>query len=184
MSKVCLNIPIYEKIGLTSNSILEQCMDLYRQGAIAPITPMTTFDAIQIGDGFKFLQKGQHIGKIVASMPRDPQELGVTAVKQELRLRSEVSYLLVGGLGGLGKSIATWMVEHGARYLLFLSRSAGKSDTDQSFLNELRAQGCSAQAICGSVTCLEDVERAIKSAVVPVAGVMHMSMVLRVREWI
>ncbi len=158
-------------------------MDLYRQGAIAPIAPITTFDAIQIGDGFKFLQKGQHIGKIVASMPQDPQELGVTAVKQELRLRPEASYLLVGGLGGLGKSIATWMVEHGARYLVFLSRSAGKSDTDHSFLNELRTQGCSAQVICGSVTCLEDVEKAVNGAVVPLAGVMHLSMVLEVRDW-
>lgn len=166
--------------ALTANSLLEECMEYYRQGAIAPIKPMKVFDARQIVDAFKYMQKGQHIGKIVVTMPKNPQELSVTAVKHKLHLRPEASYLLVGGLGGLGRAISTWMVERGARNLVFLSRSAGKSDGDQNFFRELKVQGCTVQAFSGSISCLDDVKNAVQSAAAPIAGVMHMSMVLRV----
>ena len=162
--------------------LLEQCMEFYRQGSIGPIKPMKFFHAAHIIDAFKYMQKGQHIGKIVVTMPKDPQELDMTAVQQELRLRPDASYLLVGGLGGLGRAISTWMVERGARHLLYLSRSAGKSDSDQAFFRELEAQGCAVQAICGDVTDAEEVKRAVQDASAPIAGIMHMSMVLRVRR--
>ncbi len=31
------------------------------------------------------------------------------------RLAPDASYLIVGGLGGLGRSVAHWMVDHGAK---------------------------------------------------------------------
>lgn len=162
-------------------SLLEQCMDLYSQGKIAPIKPINIFESAQLVDAFKYMQKGQHMGKIVVTMPGNREELSMTATKQELRLRSEASYLLVGGLGGLGRAVATWMVEHGARHLIFLSRSAGISDQDDNFFNELHVQGCSVQACRGSVTEIDEVRSAIDNAVAPIAGVMHMSMVIKVR---
>ncbi|KAL8697590.1 MAG: hypothetical protein Q9201_007051 [Fulgogasparrea decipioides] len=162
--------------------LLDQCVEFYRQGAIGPIKPMKVFNATNIVEAFKYMQKAQHIGKIVVTMPKDPHDLSVTAVKQDLHLDPGASYLLVGGLGGLGKAISTWMVERGARNLIFLSRSAGKSQGDRRFFRELEAQACSVQAVCGSVHHLEDVERTVKSAVAPIAGVMHMSMVLKDRN--
>lgn len=142
---------------------------------------MKVCEATRIVDALKYMQKGQHIGKIVVTMPKNPRELSVTPTKQELHLRLEASYLLVGGLGGLGRAISTWMVERGARNLIFLSRSAGRSDGDQQFFQELEVQGCSVQAFCGSVSCLEDVKQAVEDAAAPVAGVMHLSMVLKAR---
>lgn len=32
-------------------------------------------------------------------------------------------YVLVGGMGGFGRSIATWIVQKGAKKLAFISRS-------------------------------------------------------------
>lgn len=155
-------------------------MDYYRQEAIRPIKPMTVFDSTQTLDAFRQMQKGQHIGKIVVTMPKNPDELEVTTIKQDLNLRGEASYLLVGGLGGLGRPISTWMVERGARNLIYLSRSAGKSDEDQAFARELETQGCSVQFFSGSVCSLDDVKRVVENAAAPVAGIMHLSMVLRV----
>ena len=157
-------------------------MQYYRQGTIQPIKPMKIFEATQIVDAFRYMQKGQHIGKIVVTMPDDPGKLEVTAVKKKLALRSGSSYLLVGGLGGLGRAISTWMVEQGARSLIYLSRSAGKSQEDQFFFRELEVQGCLVQCFSGSVTNLEDVKHAVENAAMPIAGVMQMSMVLRVES--
>ena len=163
------------------SSLLEQCMELFQKGAIGPIKPMEVFGATQILEAFKFMQKGQHIGKIVVTMPENPQDLEVTAVEQDLVLRPNMSYLLVGGLGGLGRAISTWMVEHGARNIIYLSRSAGQSDKDQTFFRELEMQGCSVQCFPGSVSSLDNVKHAVENAAAPIAGVMHMSMVLKVR---
>lgn len=160
--------------------LLTQCLEYYREKAVEPIKPMKVFDATQIVDAFRYMQKGQHIGKIVVAMPEDPKELEVTAVEQELVLRPDASYLLVGGLGGLGRAISTWMVEHGARNIIYLSRSAGKV-YHKAFFRELETQGCSVQAFPGSVSDLDDVKSAVRNSAAPIAGVMHMSMVLRDR---
>lgn len=157
-------------------------MEFYRKGVIEPIKPMKVFEATQMLDAFRYMQKGQHIGKIVVAMPEDRKGLEVTPVEQELVLRPEASYLLVGGLGGLGRAISTWLVEHRARNIIYLSRSAGESEQDKAFFRELETQGCSVQAFPGSVSNLDDVKSVVKNAAAPIAGVMHMPMILRVRS--
>ncbi|KAH8585457.1 KR domain-containing protein [Bisporella sp. PMI_857] len=93
--------------------------------------------------------------------------------------RSDACYLLVGGLGGLGRSISTWMVENGARNILFLSRSAKEGPETTPFFDELRSQGCLVSVFAGSVNSLSDVEAAVKQAPRPLAGVMQVSAVMR-----
>ncbi|KAJ8066765.1 hypothetical protein OCU04_004153 [Sclerotinia nivalis] len=97
-----------------------------------------------------------------------------------LHLDGEASYLLTGGLGGLGKPIATWLVEHGARSLIFISRSAGKKVEDQEFFRELESSGCSVSTVAGFVESMEDVQKAIGLAPRRIAGVIHLAMILRV----
>ncbi|KAL7934550.1 putative polyketide synthase [Trichoderma chlorosporum] len=161
--------------------ILQQFNEYYENGTVKPITPVKLFEATDIIEGFRYMQKGQHIGKIVVSMPTDPSKLQVAAKPQTVKFRSDRSYLLVGGLGGLGKSVSTWMVENGARHIMYLSRSAGDSEQDRRFIKEIETQGCAVQAIKGSVTSLQDVYRAVKQAAMPIAGVFLMTMVLRDR---
>ena len=103
-----------------------------------------------------------------------------TDISKPINFRPDASYVLVGGLGGLGQMISTWMVEQGARSILFLSRNAKEGPETTPFLDELRAQGCEVSTYAGSVTHLPDVEAAIKQATKPVAGVIQMSAVMRV----
>lgn len=94
--------------------------------------------------------------------------------------KDNVSYLLIGGFGGLGRSVATWMVEHGARHLVFLSRSA-KSPDNEPFVRELEGYpGCTVTTFSGDVSKPEDVLAAVKGAPKPIAGVFQLSLVLRV----
>lgn len=97
-----------------------------------------------------------------------------------LHFRADAAYLLVGGLGGLGRAVSMWMVENGARQLIFLSRSAAEGPATTPFFDELRSQGCRVKTVAGSVSSREDVEKAVGVADGPIAGVMQMSMVLRV----
>jgi hypothetical protein len=159
---------------------MAQVLQYYKEGHIKPIAPIRVFPAQDISDAFRYMQSGKHMGKIVISMPDDPTKISAIGAARELNLSESSTYLLVGGLGGLGKAVTTWMVEKGARSFVFLSRSAGMSTEDKNFLLELESQGCSVIAIAGSVMEMNDVLRCVNAAPTPIAGVMQMSMVLKV----
>ena len=48
--------------------------------------------------------------------------------------------------------ISTWMVENGARNILFLSRSAKEGPETALSFDELRALGCEVLTVAGSVS--------------------------------
>jgi hypothetical protein len=93
------------------------------------------------------------MGKAVLRMPEDVSDLAVNFKKAAtpLELDPNAAYILTGGLGGLGKSIATWMVERGARSPIFLSRSAGTKPADKAVFDELRAMSCNVSFVQGEV---------------------------------
>ncbi|KAL8970867.1 MAG: hypothetical protein Q9197_003576, partial [Variospora fuerteventurae] len=159
-------------------------VDFLERGLITPIRPLKVFDAASTNNAFRYMQPGQHIGRIAVSLRDSPEttKLG-TDIKNRPRaicLQESASYLLVGGLGGLGRSVSRWMVEHGARHLIYLSRSAGSSPDDTQFIKELNSMGCSARLVRGTVTSLADVTTALRNAEKsPVRGILQMSMVLR-----
>ncbi|KAF4895871.1 Highly reducing polyketide synthase FUM1 [Colletotrichum fructicola] len=144
------------------------------------------FKPSQVHEAFRAAagQKNQPTTKVVLQTPTtDPQSdsplSSVEVMPASPQFRSDAAYLLVGGLGGIGRAVATWMAEHGAGELIFLSRSAGTEPQVEYFLGELRSQGCVIKAVTGSVAILEDVSRAVNAADRPIAGVFQMSMVLR-----
>ena len=53
----------------------------------------------------------------------------------------DAAYVISGGTGGIGRSIARWMVDHGARNLILLSRSGTTRNEAKSLITELEAQG-------------------------------------------
>lgn len=164
----------------STHSLLTKIVGYYDEGAIQPIRPTTCYEASQYEEAFRSMQKGQNFGKLVLQIPEDPALPAAVPARLTTSFRSDATYLLVGGLGGLGRLVAIWMAEHGARSLAFLSRSANATCSDTAaFIDELSALGCNAQVIAGDVTRLEDVCRVKRESLLPVAGVIQMSMVLR-----
>lgn len=121
------------------------------------------------------------MGKILVKMPESSKELPARASKKSFSLFSNKSYLLVGGLGGLGRCISNWMVENGARHLIYLSRSGGLTNDNKRFVQELEQQGCQVLVLAGDVCNLADVKHAASRSQWPIGGVIHLSMVLQVR---
>ncbi len=159
---------------------LEKCLELYQQGHVTPIRPLLAYGAGDPLEAFKSLQDGDRIGKVILKMPQDNATISGIRSTGTYSLDPKGSYLLAGGLGGLGRSIAIWMVEHGARSLIFLSRSAGLNERDQAFFKELVSMRCAVSAVVGMTQNMEDVMKAIASAPSPIKGVIQLAMVLRV----
>lgn len=154
----------------------------HKTGHVTPIRPKRAFDAMSIQDAIRYMQQGQHLGKIAIVMRGvdGNANIDVATVKstKRFKLDSAASYLLVGGLGGLGRAIARHLVEHNARRLVFLSRHAGISPGDPDIIMELESMGCEVHLVQGSVVCQDDVIRALKLAP-NLKGVLQCSMVLR-----
>lgn len=100
---------------------------------------------------------------------------------RELLLRTDKSYLIIGGLKGLCGSLAIYLAKLGAKHLVILSRSGYADKKSQGVLKNLRAEGSQVDLIEGDVSVLDDVRRAFKSATVAIGGLVQGAMVLRVR---
>jgi aryl carrier-like protein len=150
---------------------------------VLPIRPIKAYPASSILEAFRYMQQGLHMGKIVISMRDASGELNLgTNVEKRQRLVTfdgSASYLLVGGLGGLGRSISTWMIDRGARHLIYLSRSANpNSEKHQDFIREIESMGCKVELVQGSVSSADDVQKAVDVGRGKLNGILQMSMVL------
>ena len=100
-----------------------------------------------------------------------------------MKLPASASYVVVGGLGGLGRSACQWLVEHGAKNIILLSRNA-KSQANASFLEKLRNLGAKIVADNCDVADKLDLARAMDQCkeMPPVRGVIQGAMVLQVGD--
>lgn len=160
-------------------AMLRECAEYFEKGYIQPVQPIRTFPATAIGDAFRHMQKGTHIGKFTVRMPDDLQDLPVVARMPTLNLQPDASYFLVGGLGGVGRSIASWFIKHGAQNLVFLSRS-GRSEKVEHFCQEMEVLGCHVRVFKGSVANKDDVREVATKVDKPIRGVIQLSMALQV----
>ncbi|PWY95017.1 polyketide synthase [Aspergillus sclerotioniger CBS 115572] len=96
-------------------------------------------------------------------------------------LSSEAVYLLVGGLGGIGSSLARWMVERGCRHFVFVSRSGMKRPKAAETVKWIERTGASVQVFQADAGNEADM-RAIVARVTKkhqIRGVVHAAMVLQ-----
>ncbi|KAG4443875.1 hypothetical protein IFR05_000641 [Cadophora sp. M221] len=169
--------------------LLRSMMDLFKQGQIRPISTDKIFPGSKMQEAFQHMQQGSHIGKIVVEIREVTSEnLQLDQIQPANTITSPLldgsaSYLLVGGLGGLGRSVAVWMVQHGARTLTFLSRNAGTTARDRLFVKELQSMGCKVHLVRGSVTEAADVARAVAESSRPLKGILQMTMALYDQAW-
>ncbi|MDC0721162.1 type I polyketide synthase [Nannocystis bainbridge] len=95
--------------------------------------------------------------------------------------RADATYLLTGGLGGLGLEAARWLVQAGARHLVLVGRSGVGSDAQVEAIAGLAAAG--AQVVVERADIAEPAELArvlasMRLHMPPLAGVVHAAGVL------
>ncbi|GLA40798.1 type I Iterative Polyketide synthase (PKS) [Aspergillus niger] len=83
---------------------------------------------------------------------------------EPIPLPSENTYLLVGGLGTIGLSLASALVDSGAHHIVFLSRSGAAQPSQQAALEALRARGTRAEVIRCDVASPDDVQNLLTHA--------------------
>ncbi|KAK2039664.1 ketoacyl-synt-domain-containing protein [Colletotrichum somersetense] len=97
------------------------------------------------------------------------------------RFSPSATYLLVGCLGGLGRSLTQWMMEQGARHFAFFSRSGTDKPEAALVVEQIRQQGGHSRVSRVDASDEEAVGQAVLElqAERPIRGVVHAAMVLQ-----
>ena len=93
-------------------------------GVVEPL-PRHVFKQNQLAEAFRFMASGKHIGKVVFKLRNEIEQQHAFPVPASPRtyFSRDKTYIIIGGLGGMGLELANWMIERGARHLILASRS-------------------------------------------------------------
>lgn len=135
----------------------------------AAVAPATLFAEVWFADQEKqVLLRGEE--RLVARLARHQAQMS-----QPLRLDPAGSYLVTGGLGGLGLQVAQWLVDQGVRHLVLAGRRGVTTPAVQAALQALTEAGAQVTVVQADVAELADARRLIAAcqAIAPLRGIMH-----------
>ena len=107
---IALDRMIHEAPGQVA-PMLREAVDGLAAGQ-APL-PVQSYPMTEIVGALRTMQAARHIGKLL---------VGRTL------LRGDATYVITGGTGGLGRHLAGWLAERGARHLVLLARRPAMVD--------------------------------------------------------
>ncbi len=170
--------------GQNVHRALTEIARLITEKVLVPVWPITTYPIAKAAQAFQQVMTGKSTGKVVLTTGKG-EIVPVLPRRQSVRLSPNASYLLVGGVGGIGRSIVTWMIERGAKNLILLSRSAGNFQKTGRFVAQtMQETGCRIKAISCDVSNSADFVSALQECQLeqlpPFRGIVQAAMVLQV----
>ncbi|KAF2158513.1 hypothetical protein M409DRAFT_71605 [Zasmidium cellare ATCC 36951] len=108
---------------------------------LAPVEPLQVYGVSEIEKAFRVMQAGKTSGKIVVNMDPNEQVEASVQTRPSFYFDSNATYVISGGLGGIGRSVATWFADRGARHLVLLSRSGGRTIEEKQLIDQLTSKG-------------------------------------------
>ncbi|KAJ5901470.1 hypothetical protein N7495_001998 [Penicillium taxi] len=153
-----------------------------QEGKLHPSQPIHQYGVGEIEKAFRLLQGGQHVGKMVLQMRSEDEVTTVLKTKTNYFLDPDSTFVVCGGLGGIGRNIVTWLADRGARHLLLLSRSGAQGENSRCLIDHLKGRGVQVMAPKCDVSdrvLLQNSLIACMSHMPPIKGCIQAAMVLR-----
>jgi NAD(P)-dependent dehydrogenase (short-subunit alcohol dehydrogenase family)/aryl carrier-like protein len=161
--------------------LLQETIDLWSNQDIHEARPTQVLDYGQLKEGLRLLQTGKSIGKITLVRGTHPVSV-IPPPFLPLELDANASFILAGGLGGIGRSIALRLARRGANHIVFLSRSATVHEAGQETIAKLKLLGCTShvfQCDISNETRLLEVITRVRETLPPIRGCIQCSFVLK-----
>ena len=138
-----------------------------KQLAAGEITPLihSRWSLAEAAGAMRFMRAARHLGKIV--LTNSPLTRG--------HLRKDRTYLVTGGLGGIGCVVAGWLADCGAGTIVLNGRRA-PDETVQAEIDSLRDRGVDVRVELADVTdpaSLDAMLERVDRELAPLAGVIH-----------
>ena len=143
---------------------LHGVMERLGAGELKPL-PFTRWPMTEARHALEYMQAARHIGKIVLTPP--PIANG--------RLRGDRTYLVTGGLGGIGCVVAEWLAEKGAGAIVLNGRRAPDAAAEE-VIRTLKERGATVRVELADVTdeaAVGAMLERIDADLPPLGGVVH-----------
>ncbi|EHK96119.1 putative Phthiocerol synthesis polyketide synthase type I PpsC [Glarea lozoyensis 74030] len=161
--------------------LLSDVFDLMEKGHVKPISPITVFPISEVESAFRTLQGGKTMGKIVVVPGKDDQVPATPSKIPNDLLKADATYVIIGGTGGLGRSMSRWAMRKGARNIVLLSRSGKGTGKVAELVDEATTLGATITVFPCDVSDKAQVDKLVSedlSSHPPIRGVIHGAMVL------
>ena len=143
---------------------LREVLDRIAAGELAPLRH-TRWPLAETSAAMGYMRAARHIGKIVLT----------TSTLETGQLRQDRTYLVTGGLGGIGCALAGWLAEHGAGTIVLNGRRPPDAVSEKA-IGALRARGFRIEVELADVTdtdALDAMLARMDGTLPPLAGVIH-----------
>ena len=144
--------------------VLRNVMERVSEGELKPIVH-SRWPLAEAGAALGFMRSGRHMGKIVVAEP--PLASG--------RLREDRTYLVTGGLGGIGLAVATWLTDNGAGTIVLNGRRPPGEDAEET-IRALEERGAAIRVELADVSdsaAVDEMLSRMDRELPPLAGVIH-----------
>ncbi|MBL8299388.1 MAG: SDR family NAD(P)-dependent oxidoreductase [Rhodanobacteraceae bacterium] len=165
--------------GIGDNSVIHDLMvtilEDFERGRLKPLA-MTEFPVVEVQQAYRYLSAGKNIGKVVVNF--DAQRGSDDALAL---VRANRSYLVTGGLGGLGFLCADWLIAHGAKHVALAGRREPSPEVARK-IADYNKVGVEVYAVRGDIGRYDDaarIVREISAGKAPLGGVLHCAGVLQ-----
>ncbi|XP_061709202.1 fatty acid synthase-like isoform X2 [Cydia pomonella] len=152
-------------------------------GAVRPLHA-TVYSYNQLEQAFRLMATGEHIGKVLIRV-REKVDGDLALVQlipalPKTYMHPEKSYVLVGGLGGIGLVLGEWLVGRGARTLVFSSRRGVRTGYQARCIRRCREAGVRV-VVSTADACTAQGSRALlleAASAAPIGGIFNLAAVL------
>jgi NADPH:quinone reductase-like Zn-dependent oxidoreductase len=168
----------------TLYDLLGEGLDHVRAGHLHGPPKPTITSIAELNNVFQSARSGNQSDNLVLSFNEGAMVPMLHALPPALALNPNGTYIMSGGLGALGLAIANHLVNHGARHLLFLSRSGAVTSEQKDALRNFRDRGCKVDSVKCDITNANQMKKAAsicKENHWRITGIIQCAMVLRVR---
>ena len=144
--------------------VLRDIMERLSAGQLQPLIH-SRWPLAEAGAALRFMRSARHLGKIVVTTP--PLAGG--------RLRPERTYLVTGGLGGIGCAVAGWLADRGAGTIVLNGRRPPDPEAEAE-IAALRARGVNVRVELADVSDAVAVNEMLARTdreLAPLGGVIH-----------
>ncbi|MFK8850113.1 SDR family NAD(P)-dependent oxidoreductase [Streptomyces sp. Ac-502] len=162
-----------------AETLCNQVADALHNGTLTPL-PVTTYPIADAAIAFRTMAGAQHTGKLVLTWPEQGSLTVPVRPKDATVVRMDASYIITGGLGGLGLLAARWLAHNGAPHLVLTGRSRPGRNAKR-VIGDLRAAGTRVDIINADIANPATAPRLVAAAQAhghPLRGVLHCAAVV------
>ncbi|KAF7532113.1 hypothetical protein G7054_g8247 [Neopestalotiopsis clavispora] len=135
-------LQLTEYRGTQTHEALTESIRIIRSRQTPPIHPITPFSITDMATAMRQMQGGAHMGKLVL-VPNPGDKVNVIVRPRPVSLDGDnATYLIAGGLGGIGRTVAEWFIHKGAKNIVLVSRHASSHSAAESIVQEAEAAKC------------------------------------------